>query len=461
MTKRSPASPLMTSHDAPGDTLVELPAEHAGMVHDGPLGAAPAAVAVGRTLARMVLSLEDHAVTTQSRHERGRSQLELAYILDGNKATWHVSPEHDALVTGGDGASFLPSPLANDVLVVLGEEINSRARGRHWDADSAAARTVSFSVRELWARMGQPAPAATSYAVLLETARRLAKLRIVARGGAWRGRQGRVRTEVIFGLVDRLEIISSADAPSGARLSFTLSEAFARGLSDDFRLLETNLYWRLPGDVPRRLYRLLDSAAHYAARRRTGRSELEATLRVPVHFLRDRLPLQESKTAHILRLLDRAHGALLAAGYLRAMPTYEPTTPDDLRTFPTWPGRTAKLVSAVYQIASPQGDSLRTTLPPRVEPALSPNGRRRTTLTLADRMDELLVRIPEASAHIGLCTAALKAIPDDEAFFVVLATAMQEHGDLPRVSKFVVATRELLMLRGLAVPDALLGLAQR
>ena len=342
----------------------------AGVVEAVPEPASTTAAVVARTLdqmvkARMVIALEDHPVTRQSRRTsaalagREAAELGLTYTLENRtEARFIVTADHPGRVVGvpDTAAAQLPSPLANDILVALGEVVNQRTRGQRWDVDSDDARTVSWGVAELLEHIGR-GRGVKSYAAMIETARRLAKVRITATGGAWRrgGKRGRLHTEVIFGLIDRLEIVGRADAPAGARLKFTISKEFARRLAEDFRLMETAGYWKLQGDMARRLYRLLDSARHLVAAKRpmggsTGAERL-TVLRVPVAYLRDRLPIDESKTVQVVRKLDGYHKELLEIGFLQAEPTYEPCTPDDLRHFPTHPGRKAKLISACYQFA--------------------------------------------------------------------------------------------------------------
>jgi len=69
-----------------------------------------------------------------------------------------------------------------------------------------------------------------------------------------------------------------------------------------------------------------------------------------VAYLRDRIPIDASKTAHITRALDRYHEELVRVGFLAETPVYEPAAADDFRRFPSYPGHRAKLTSAVYRI---------------------------------------------------------------------------------------------------------------
>ena len=462
-----------------------LPAD-AGPVEAVPEPASTTAAVVARTLdqmvrARMVIALEDHPVTRQNRRAstdaggRSNAELGLSYTLENRtEARFIVTADHPGRVVGvpDTAAAQLPSPLANDILVALGEVVNQRTRGQRWDVDSDDARTVSWGVSELLEHMGR-GRGVKSYASMIETARRLAKVRITATGGAWRrgGKRGRLHTEVIFGLIDRLEIVGRADAPAGARLKFTISKEFARRLAEDFRLMETAGYWALQGDMARRLYRLLDSARHMvAAKRPTGADRLPV-LRVPVAYLRDRLPIDESKTAQVVRKLDGYHKELLDIGFLRAEPTYEPCTPDDLRHFPTHPGRGAKLISACYQFAAvlaPEAQVAQIPPPPTRPssvqgslfslPAASATGSGKAAPPgpdLADRMADLARALPDAMRHIGLCKLAAEALADEDAWRRCVALARQEAEGIPPVAKLIVEVRAELARRGLPVPPRL------
>lgn len=423
----------------------------------------------------MVIALEDHPVTRQNRRAgdatgrgsgREAAELGLSYTLENHaEARFVVTADHPGRVVGvpDAAAARLPSPLANDILVALGEVVNPRTRGQRWDVDSDDARTVSWGVAELLEHMGR-GRGVKSYAAMIETARRLAKVRITATGGAWRrgGKRGRLHSEIIFGLIDRLEIIERADAPAGARLKFTISKEFARRLAEDVRLMETAGDWALEGDMARRLYRLLDAARHLVAAKRltVGRSPV---LRVPVADLRDRLPIDERKTVQVVRKFARYHQERVEVGFLAAEPMYEPCTPDDLRHFPTHPGRGAKLISACYQFAptlAPDAQIARIDAPvhgsteaPYSRPARparpaqgslfappptppSPSGRRpRSTPQrpdLADRLAELALVLPDSVRHVGLCKLAAEALADDDAWCRCVALARQEAGDLLR-----------------------------
>jgi len=305
-----------------------------------------------RRHARMSLSVEPHPLTRQhyrvNQDSAAQRELVLTYSLDGQHAEMRVTADRQEVVASGPLSDLLPSPQANDLLVVLGEEVNARVRGRLWNFDSAVERTFSYGIPELLGRMGRPR-GGKSYEALLETARRLARLRVGAKGGAWREGGKRVQREVVTGLFDRLEIVDGEDAPGGARIHFTLSVDYARQLAESYRLLETNTYWLIDGDPARRLYRILDMACY--AHNHRG----EQTIRVPVAYLRDRIPIDASKTAHITRALDRYHEELMRVGFLAEMPAYEPAAAEDFRRFPSYPGHRAKLTSAVYRIGRDGG----------------------------------------------------------------------------------------------------------
>ena len=162
----------------------------AGAVEAVPEPASTTAAVVARTLdqmvrARMVIALEDHPVTRQNRRAssdpggRGAAELGLSYTLENRtEARFIVTADHPGRVVGvpDTAAAQLPSPLANDILVALGEVVNQRTRGQRWDVDSDDARTVSWGVAELLEHMGR-GRGVKSYAAMIETARRLAKVR--------------------------------------------------------------------------------------------------------------------------------------------------------------------------------------------------------------------------------------------------------------------------------------------
>lgn len=407
----------------------------------------------GRRHARMSLAVEPHPISRQhyriNEDTAEQRELLLVYTIDGQQAEVRVTADRQDVVELGPVSDLLPSPQANDILVVLGEEINGRARGKSWNIDSAAARTFTFGLAELLARMGQ-ARGGKSYAALLETARRLARLRVTARGGAWRVRGKRVRAEVVTGFFDRLEIIEREDAPGGVRIAFTVSVDFARQLAEDYRLLETSTYWQIGGDPARRLYRILDMACYTHNRRG------EQSLRIPVAYLRDRIPINASKTAHIMRALDRYHAELVRVAFLAAEPTYEEATAEDFRRFPSYPGHRAKLVSAVYQIA-------RDATPDRRPPPVTDEDRARLLATvgvqvrpeseLAYRMRQLL-ELPGSAPHVGLLTAACRELTDEQ-FYVALSTARQEPGCAGPVAVFVREAKRALVRAGKRLPPAL------
>jgi hypothetical protein len=317
-----------------------------------PAGEGEGDAAAPRRHARMSLSVEPHPLTRQhyrvNQDSAAQRELTLTYSLDGQHAEVRVTADRQEVVASGPLSDLLPSPQANDLLVVLGEEVNGRVRGRRWNFDSAVERTFSYGIPELLGRMGRPR-GGKSYEALLETARRLARLRVGAKGGAWREGGKRVQREVVTGLFDRLEIVDGEDAPGGARIHFTLSVDYARQLAESYRLLETGTYWLIDGDPARRLYRILDMACY--AHNHRG----EQTIRIPVAYLRDRIPIDASKTAHITRALDRYHEELVRVGFLAEMPTYEPAAAEDFRRFPSYPGHRAKLTSAVYRVGRDAG----------------------------------------------------------------------------------------------------------
>ncbi|HEY0777211.1 MAG TPA: hypothetical protein VGD56_04515 [Gemmatirosa sp.] len=236
--------------------------------------------------------------------------------------------------------------------------------------------------------------------------------------------------------------------------------------------METTGYWALQGDMARRLYRLVDSARHMVAAKRPTVAERASVLRVPVAYLRDRLPIDESKTAQVVRKLDGYHKELLDTGFLQAEPTYEPCTPDDLRHFPTHPGRGAKLISACYQFApalAPEAQVADVPRPPATSapvqgslfvapPTARPAAAKATAPIepdLADRMAELALVLPGSMLHIGLCKLAAEALADDDAWRRCVALARQEADGISPVAKLIVEVRAELSRRGLPVPARL------
>ncbi|MEJ7813044.1 MAG: hypothetical protein WKG32_21700 [Gemmatimonadaceae bacterium] len=73
-------------------------------------------------------------------------------------------------------------PLAQDLLVVVGEDANARTRGRRWNIRDNAERTFEWSMTELLQRIGK-GDSGKDYASLRETPLRMARLRIEASGG--------------------------------------------------------------------------------------------------------------------------------------------------------------------------------------------------------------------------------------------------------------------------------------
>jgi hypothetical protein len=162
-----------------------------------PAGEGEGDAAAPRRHARMSLSVEPHPLTRQhyrvNQDSAAQRELTLTYSLDGQHAEVRVTADRQEVVASGPLSDLLPSPQANDLLVVLGEEVNGRVRGRRWNFDSAVERTFSYGIPELLGRMGRPR-GGKSYEALLETARRLARLRVGAKGGAGaRGEAGAAR----------------------------------------------------------------------------------------------------------------------------------------------------------------------------------------------------------------------------------------------------------------------------
>jgi hypothetical protein len=317
-----------------------------------PAGEGEGDAAAPRRHARMSLSVEPHPLTRQhyrvNQDSAAQRELTLTYSLDGQHAEVRVTADRQEVVASGPLSDLLPSPQANDLLVVLGEEVNGRVRGRRWNFDSAVERTFSYGIPSCSGGWGGRA-GGKSYEALLETARRLARLRVGAKGGAWR--------EGGSGCSARWSPASSTGSRSwtartrpAARASTSPSRWTTRGSSPRATgCSRPGTYWLIDGDPARRLYRILDMACY--AHNHRG----EQTIRIPVAYLRDRIPIDASKTAHITRALDRYHEELVRVGFLAEMPTYEPAAAEDFRRFPSYPGHRAKLTSAVYRVGRDAG----------------------------------------------------------------------------------------------------------
>lgn len=438
-----------------------------------------------RTRARMAVAVEAHGIGRHARRFDPDDEAQFAFELryprgDGGEAHWRVTADNNtaivldagtAEVLGPDsGVSALqhvhklPGPLAQDLLVVVGEDVNQRTRRRSWNARDIADRTFEWSMTELLTRMGK-GDHGTAYQSLRETLLRMARLRIQAAGGA--GREGKRWTKrtVVFGLIDRLEIL---EEPGETRVQLTISHDLAQTLTEDFRLLPTDTYWDIRNGPARRLYQVLDLARYAHDHRGTTQ------LRVPVHYLRDRVPVDEQKTTHLVRKLDAMHEELVRVRYLAAMPTYAEATGDDLRRFPTYPGKRAKMLSAVYEIVpAPAGQAA---LP-------APAGKGGATggdaggvrggesaggmaVEKAALLASLGVVRPERSelhdrvlevqqlcgdrGNVGLYTALCKALPD-EVYRRVVATVRADRPEVPRAA-FVRLAKDELQRYGIEIP---------
>lgn len=333
--------------------------------------------------ARLPLQVEPHPITRQALRidpsDPEQWNLELVYPGEKGVGRWRVTADNESLIieeaptrirgaaaiqvpeptstsrpmlaAAAAIASALPRPLANDVLVVFGEEINARTfeakTGRAWNIDSAADRKIAFSVQELLRRIGY-SDSEQNRRSLIETCVAFAKMRIHLKGPA-RRRKSRGKPaeadEIVTGLFNRFAVRRE---PVGQVIEFELSTDFAAMFVEDRRILPTEAYWQLDSGIARRLYRLLDWATYHGT---TGPAE---ELRLPVHFLRDRIPIAREKTAQIVRALERAHQELVDVGYLRELPGDPvPATAEDLRRFPTYPGKRAKLLTFVYKLQQP------------------------------------------------------------------------------------------------------------
>ena len=434
---------------------------------EGEAARAPGAGAGGRGhRARMPIQVEPHGLVSQARRfsadDPGQFAFELTYPLNGQTAGWRVTADNDAVVLLGvteDGSLQrypLPGPLTHDLFVVIGEDANVRTRGRNWNYHDDRARTFEWSLHELIGRVRQ-APGGETRKTLVETLTRLARLRITASGGAGRAGGRRTRTTVTTGLFDRLEV---TEEPGETRVALTLSRDLAQQIAEDFRLLETDRYWQIEGAPARRLYRLLDWACYTHDTQGTG------TLRVPVHFLRDRIPIDRQKTAHIVQRLETIHEELVRVGFLLGMPTYEDSLAEDVRRFPTYPGKRAKLVSAVYRVAPKPAQVGKGEVPgqgrggeagggmdPEKRALLASLGITPAVATGRSELHERVLEVQQLChdrANVGLYTALCKALPED-AYRLVVSTIRADRPENPRAA-FVRMAREQLALHRIPVP---------
>ena len=437
----------------------------------------------------MSVAVEAHGIGRHARRfdpdDPAQFAFELRYPRDGGEAHWRVTADNDTAVVLGPGATEaslgttavatalhhapkLPGPLAHDLLVVVGEDVNLRTRRRSWNIRDAAERTFEWSMTELLTRMGKT-DHGSAYQSLRETLLRMARLRIQAAGGA--GREGKRWTQrtVVFGLIDRLELL---EEPGETRVQLTISLDLAQTLAEDFRVLPTDTYWGIRNGPARRLYQVLDLARYAQDHRGT------TTLRIPVHYLRDRVPIDEQKTAHIVRKLEAMHEELVRIGYLAAMPTYADSLGEELRRFPTYPGKRAKLVSAVYEILTPpSGTPANASALPDGTPAQAAKGGEGGGVSLLPapagmsaekaallaslgvvppQRSELHDRVLEVQqlcgdrSNVGLYAALCKALPE-EVYCRVVATVRADRPDVPRAA-FVRLAKEELRRHGLPIP---------
>ena len=440
-----------------------------------------------RTRARMAVAVEAHGIGRHARRfdadDESQFAFELRYPRDGGEAHWRVTADNNTAVVLGSGTAEvledagsnvtalqhvhkLPGPLAHDLLVVVGEDVNQRTRRRSWNARDIADRTFEWSMTELLTRMGK-GDHGTAYQSLRETLLRMARLRIQAAGGA--GREGKRWTKrtVVFGLIDRLEIL---EEPGETRVQLTISHDLAQTLTEDFRLLPTDTYWDIRNGPARRLYQVLDHARYAHDHRGTTQ------LRLPVHYLRDRIPVDEQKTTHLVRKLDAMHEELVRVRYLASTPTYVEATGDDLRRFPTYPGKRAKLLSAVYDIVpAPAGQGVLATSTANGganlgEPSRVLGGSGPSTGGMAAEKAALLASLgvvrPERSelhdrvlevqqlcsdrGNVGLYTALCKALPE-EVYRRVVATVRADRPEVPRAA-FVRIAKNELQRYGIEIP---------
>lgn len=441
----------------------------------------------------MAVAVEAHGIGPHARRhdpdDPAQFAHEVRYPRDGEEARWRVTADNETAVVldgvGGlasrgltaddialssalDHVHKLPGPLAHDLLVVVGEDANARTRKRLWNVRDTEERTFEWSMSDLLSRIGKT-DGGKYYLALRETLVRMARLRIEASGGAGRDGKRWTKRTVIFGLIDRLEIL---EEPGETRVRLTISEDLAQKLAEDFRVLPTDTYWGIQNGPTRRLYQVIDLARYAHDHRGVGQ------LRIPVHYLRDRVPIDQQKTAHIVRKLDVMHEELVRVGYLATVPTYADTLGDELRRFPTYPGKRAKLLSAVYEIApeasgtaavttsAMPGSPVAAQSPPRLGsglPAVSVMAPEKAALlaslgVVPPEHSDLHERVLEVQrlcrdpGNVGLYTALCKALPE-EAYRRVVATVRADRPEVPRAA-FVRTAKDELRRYGVDVPSA-------
>jgi hypothetical protein len=270
-------------------------------------------------------------------------ELTLTYSLDGQHAEVRVTADRHEVVTSGPLSDLLPSPQANDLLVVLGEEVNGRVRGRRWNFDSAVERTFSYGIPELLGRMGRP----RGREVVRGAARDRAPAREAARGregGRWREGGKRVQREVVTGLFDRLEIVDGETRRRRAHPLHPLG-----GLRAAARRELPAARDRAPTGSSTATPRggCTASSTWRATRTTTGASRRSAS--------RWRISATASRSTRARRRTSRARStgitrSSFAWGSWSRCPSTSRRPADDFRRFPSYPGHRAKLTSAVYRI---------------------------------------------------------------------------------------------------------------
>lgn len=402
-------------------------------------------------LARMPIQLERLPFALLGNVDQSQAELGLSFPAPaGREGTWLIAADWDGRERDPGTPAQLPGPMANDVLVAIGRATRMAPEGTTLEQlKNIDSRTVSLSVTELLELMGVR-KSGHAYETLLETCHRLGRVAVTTQN-AWKVDGEWVRETLTFPLFEKVRTISRGESPGGTRVEFRISYELARAQFEHGRLLETKTYRQLHGDTARRLFRLLEVERHAEDSR--GVSEL----RIPLSYLRDRLPLVASKQVYIRRSLNTAHAELEAVGYLAPLPEderYVPAEPEDYRRFMSYPGARSKPIAAYYRILRD---------PVERAPKISAEEKARLlaavgVVTAGSGESDLAGRVREVQSvvedreNVGLYTALCKALPE-EAYRRVVATIRADRPTNKRAA-FVRLAKDELARHNLPVPQA-------
>lgn len=370
-----------------------------------------------------------------------QDQLFVEYWVGPYHCTWQVVADRADvnIALPSEFIDLLPSPLARDILVAVGESVN-RLELTSWEIDSANSRTFVYSFSDLLETMGMER-SASNYEALKEAALGLGRLRITAQH-AWK-EKGKWQHKSVFGLFDSVEVFGPDHSPLGWSVKLQLSVEYARALARDSRLLETDTWRALQSDAARALYRLLEAERHQRDRRG------EKTLAVPLQFLRDRLPIAAGKAVHAKRVLDRAIDDLVAVGYLApiaATDRYRGARAEELERFPARWGPRTKKESVKFTILRADTPTKRPKLSDEekrqlLEKATAGTRHPGDASDLANAVADVQRTVGDPG-NVGLYTGLCKVLPD-ESLHRILATIRADRPVSPRATFVSQAKAEL------------------